>query len=73
MNKVKIIRAEIEIVKIKALLFLAIASGSCMYAFKVDDGLIAKALYIAFVIRSHDIAINVLKLSDLHDELKGLK
>ncbi len=73
MNKVEIIRAEIEIVKSKLFIFLAIASGSWMYAFKVDDGLFAKALYVVFVIGSYGIVINVLKLSDLHDEPKGLK
>ena len=73
MNKIEIIKVEVEIVKSKLLIFLAIASGSWVYAFKVDDGLFTKALYIAFTIASYGIVINILKLSGLHDELKGLK
>lgn len=73
MNKVDIIKVEVEIVKSKLFIFLAIASGSWVYAFKVDDRIFTKALYIAFAIASYGIILNIFKLSGLHDELKGLK
>jgi len=52
---------------------LAIASGSWVYAFKIDDTIFTKALYITFAIASYGFILNILKLSGLHNELKGLK
>jgi hypothetical protein len=63
----------IEIVKSKLFTFLAISGGSWVYAFKIDDSLFQKVLFVAFAITSYGVFLNILKLSDLHAELKGLK
>ena len=73
MSKVEVIRVEVEIVKSKLFTFLAVASGSWVYALKIDDSLFKKVLFICFAIASYGVFIGVLKLSDLHNELKGLK
>ena len=73
MKEIDIIKAEVEIVKAKLLTFIAIASGSWVYAFRVDDTAFTKVLYLSFAVASYGIFLNLLKLSDLHQELKGLK
>jgi hypothetical protein len=72
-KEIEIIKVEVEIIKSKLLTFLAIASGSWVYAFKVDDTVFTKVLYISFAIGSYGVFLNILKLSDLHNDLKGLK
>ncbi len=73
MNKVEVIKVEVEIIKSKLFTFLAIASGSWVYAFKIDDEIFSKVLYISFAIASYGVFVNILKLSDLHNDLKGLR
>ena len=73
MKEIDIIKVEVEIIKAKLLTFLTIASGSWVYAFKVDDALFTKMLYISFMISCYGIFVNILKLSDLHNDLKGLR
>jgi hypothetical protein len=72
-NMVDVIGKEIEIYKAKMLLFTAISGGSWVYAFKLDGVIFTIALLLAFFISSYGIFSNVLKLSDLLNELKGLK
>ena len=72
MNKVEIIRVNVEIVKSKLFLFLAIASGSWVYAFKLQGKVFTIALFFGFIIASYGIFSNILKLGDLQKELKGL-
>jgi hypothetical protein len=73
MKEIDIIKVEVEIVKSKLLTFLALSSGSWVYALKIDDALFKKVLFVCFAIASYGVFIGVLKLSDLHNELKGLK
>ncbi len=73
MNRVEVIKVEVEIIKSKLFTFLAIASGSLVYAFKIDDAIFSKVLYVSFAIASYGIFVNILKLSDLHNDLKGLR
>ncbi len=72
-DRVEIIKVEVEIVKSKLLTFLAIASGSWVYAFKIDNNIFANILFVSFAITSYGVFLNILKLGDLHSELKGLK
>jgi hypothetical protein len=72
-KRVEIIKVEVEIVKSKLLAFLAISGGSWVYALKIDETLFKKVLFVCFAIASYGVFIGVLKLSDLHNELKGLK
>jgi len=71
-NRVEIIKVEVEIVKSKLLAFLAIASGSWFYAFKLEGKVFTIALFFGFIIASYGIFANIFKLSDLQKELKGL-
>jgi len=73
MKKIDIIKVEVEIVRAKLLIFLAIAGGSWVYAFRIDNGAFTTVLFISFIVASYGVFANMLKLSDLHKELKGLK
>jgi len=71
-NRIEIIKVEVEIVKSKLLAFLAIASGSWIYAFRLEGKVFTVALFLGFIISSYGVFANILKLSDLQKELKGL-
>ena len=73
MRKIEIIKVEVEIVKSKLLVFLAISGGSWFYALKIDDTIFSNMLFISFVITCWGVFTSMLKLGDLHNELKGLK
>ncbi len=72
-NLVEVIGKEIEIFKIKLLLFMTIASGSWVYIFKMEETILKMILVLVFFVVSFAIFSNILKLIDLHMELKGLK
>ncbi len=72
-KEIEIIKVEVEIIKSKLLSFLTIAGGSWVYGFKFGDATFTKVLYISFAIASYGVFSNILKLSDLHNSLKGLK
>ena len=73
MKALEIIGKEIEIYKIKLLLFMAIAGGSWVYIFKLEEVALKMILILVFFVVSYAIFTNILKLIDLHIELKGLK
>ena len=73
MKRLEIIGKEIEIYKIKLFLFMAIASGSWVYIFKLEEVVLKVILILVFFIASYAIFSNILKLIDLHFTLKGLK
>ena len=73
MKRLEIIGKEIEIYKIKLFLFMAIASGSWVYIFKLEEVVLKAILILLFFIASYAIFSNILKLIDLHLTLKGLK
>ncbi len=73
MKVIDIIGKEIEIYKIKLLLFMAISGGSWLYALKIDGKVFTIILFLGFAISSYGIFSNILKLGDLQKELKGLK
>jgi hypothetical protein len=72
-ERVDIIAKKLDIVKSKAIGFMAISGGSWVYALTIDETLFKKVLFVCFAIASYGVFIGVLKLSDLHNELKGLK
>jgi hypothetical protein len=72
-KRVEIIKVEVEIVKSKLLTFLAISGGSWVYAFKIDNSIFTTVLFVSFIVSSYGVFANMLKLSDLHKELKGLR
>lgn len=73
MRELEIIGKEVEIYKIKLLLFMAMASGSWVYIFKLEEVALKVILILVFFVVSYAIFSNILKLIDLHIELKGLK
>ncbi len=73
MKELEVIGKEIEIYKIKLLLFMAIAGSSWVYILKFDRIVFMAVLSFTFVIASFGIYFNILKLSDLQKELKGFK
>ena len=72
-NLVEVIGKEIEIFKIKLLLFMTVAGGSWVYIFKMEKIILKMILVLVFFVVSFAIFSNILKLIDLHMELKGLK
>ena len=72
-KKIEVLKVEVEIIKSKLLAFLAVYSGSWIYAFKIDNSAFTTVLFISFIVASYGVFSNMLKLSDLHKELKGLK
>jgi len=72
-KEIDIIGKEIEIYKIKLLLFMAIASGSWVYALKFSTLLFIILLFGVFFMSCYGVMINILRLGDLQTELKGLK
>ncbi|HIP02574.1 MAG TPA: hypothetical protein EYG75_03570 [Campylobacterales bacterium] len=73
MKELEVIGKEIEIYKIKLLLFMAIAGGSWVYAFKLDGLVFKMMLFSVFVLSSFGIFTNITKLSRAQEELKGFK
>jgi hypothetical protein len=73
MERIDIIKVEVEIVKSKLLTFLAVAGGGFVYALKIDDLLFKNVLFVCFAVTSYGVFMGIFKLSDLHNELKGLK
>ena len=70
MRKIEILKVEVEIVKSKLLVFLAVSGGSWVYALKVDVTLFKIVLLLSFSIAGYGVVINMLKLTDLHNKLK---
>lgn len=52
---------------------MAIAGGSWVYIFKLEEVALKAILILVFFVVSYAIFSNILKLIDLHTELKGLK
>ncbi len=73
MKELEVIGKEIEIYKVKLLLFMAIASGSWVYIFKLDGIIFEVVLVIVFFIASFGVFSNILKVGTLQEELKGIK
>ena len=70
MKKIELIKVEVEIVKSKLLVFLAVSGGSWVYAFKVDAVLFKIVLLFCFSIAGYGVVINMLRLTDLNNKLK---
>lgn len=73
MKELEVIGKEVEIFKIKLFLFMAISGGSWVYILKFDKVVFVAVLILTFIVATFGIYFNVLKLSDLQKELKGLK
>ena len=61
-KEIDIIGKEIEIYKIKLLLFMAIASGSWVYALKFNTLLFIILLFGVFFMSCYGVMINILRL-----------
>jgi len=72
-KEIEIIGKEIEVYKLKLLLLMTIAGGSWVYIFKLNDFVLKSILAFVFFIVSYGIFSNILKVTDLHIQLKGLK
>ncbi len=72
-KEIEIIGKEIEVYKLKLLLLMTIAGGSWVYIFKLNDFVLKSILAFVFFIVSYGIFSNILKVTDLHTQLKGLK
>ncbi len=73
MKELEVIGKEIEIYKVKLLLFIAVAGGSWVYAFKLDMLIFTSLLWFVFLVMVIGIFLNISKLSSLQKELKGFK
>ena len=73
MKEVDIIGKEIEILKARLILFMAISGGSWVYIYKLDTLIIKIVLVMVFSISSYGVFSNTIKLSDLYDLLKGFR
>ncbi len=72
-KELEIIGKEIEVYKLKLLLLITIAGGSWVYIFKLNDFVLKSILAFVFFIVSYGVFSNILKVTDLHTQLKGLK
>ena len=52
---------------------MAISGGSWVYIYKLDIPIIKIVLIVVFFISSYGVFSNTIKLSDLHDLLKGFR
>ncbi len=69
-KEIDIIKVEVEIVKSKLFTFLAIASGSWIYASKGGE-VLSLLLWISFTINAFGVFTNLTKLGKLQNSLKG--
>ncbi len=70
---IDVIGKEVETYKAKLFLFVAISSGSWVYAFKFDELIFKVLLFTVFVFASFGIFANIAKISESQEELKGVK
>ena len=73
MKKIDIIGKEIEILKTRLILFLAISGGSWVYIFKLDLLFFKLILVTVFFVSSYGAFSNTIKLSELYKLLKGFR
>ena len=73
MQKVDILGKRLEIYKAKMLLFVAIASGSWVYTIKLGENYLAILLLLVFIVSTIGIFINISKLTNINEILKGLE
>jgi hypothetical protein len=73
MKRIDIIGKEIEILKARLILFMAISGGSWVYIYKLDIVIIKIVLIVVFFISSYGVFSNTIKLSDLYELLKGFR
>jgi len=73
MSKIDIFGKRIEIYKAKMLLFVAISSGSWVYTIKFRESYLAILLLVVFVVSASGIFINISKLTNIDEVLKGLE
>ncbi len=70
---IEIIGKEIEIYKVKLLLFMTIAGGSWVYALKLFSISYGVVLVLIFAVSSFGVFLNVSKLGHIQKELKRLR
>jgi hypothetical protein len=70
---IDVIGKEIEIYKIKLLLFTSISGGSWIYALKFLNISYVIVLWFVFLISIIGMFLNMSKLSDLQKELREIK
>ncbi len=73
MRELEIIGKEIEIYKVKLLLFMAVAGGSWVYALKLSMVAYKMMHILSFAISSFGVFSNISKLSLVQKELERLK
>ena len=72
-DKIDLIDKKTNIVNKKLIAFLAIAGGTWLYGINPDKNLyVTIAASLGFFISLVGIAVNILKLSELQNRLKGL-
>ncbi len=69
MKELEVIKANVEVVKIKLLIFLAVASGSWVYAYK-RQSIFSLVLWVAFAINAYGVFTN---LGELQNDIKGVR
>ena len=69
-KEIDVIGKKIEIYKVKLLLFMAVASGSWVYALKFDGISYVVTLWFVFLISIIGIFLNMTKLSNMEKKLE---
>ena len=72
MKKLEVLKVDVEIIKAKLFIFLAVASGSWVYAYK-SQSMFSLVLWVVFTINAYGIFTNLTKLGDLQNNLKGVR
>ncbi len=72
--KIDAVRVKADLVKAKALSFLAIAGGSWIYILRVDmPDIVKSGAIITFALSTYGIILNFARFSKLHAEIEELE
>ena len=73
-EKIEIIAKKLEIVKAKAIGFMAISGGSWVYALKGNDiTILSVGVWFVFALGAYGTIVNFLKMGELYKDLERIE
>lgn len=73
-EKIDIIAKKLDIVKSKAIGFMAIAGGSWVYAIKINDvTILSFGIWLVFALGAFGTIVNFLKMGELYKNLERIE
>ena len=73
-EKVDIIAKKLDIVKSKAIGFMAISGGSWVYAIKINDiNILGFGIWLVFALGAFGTIVNFLKMGELYKNLERIE